>query len=225
MRFKNLKTKKHFLADKVLEITVLPQIRETLSVGVTDICYDFSVDDLHPMEREELTKGKKTELRKAELLTGRLLQKDLISRNKMNPREFYIKKDPGGKPIGYYQGKKYGVAISHTLSVVAGALYLEGEVGLDIERKNRKIHEGLRKRILSEQEHDLLKDYDTIQIWTLKEAIVKLTGTGLRKNMRDILVKPVQNGRFESMVSGKKIDLYSFDLKDIWLTVSLFEGD
>jgi len=211
------------LTDKVLDIKLLPTIRDELTIGITDICFDLSIDHLHQQEQDELLTGNVTERRKAELMTGRVLQKELARLNKLNPGQFYIKKDKLGKPIGYHEKAKCGVAISHTKSMIAGALNLKGEVGLDIEQKNRNVHKDIRNRILTAEEHDSLKTYDTIQIWTIKESILKLLGSGLRISMRSIQVKPIDKERFQSIVSERPILIYSYNMEKIWLTISLFD--
>lgn len=83
--------------------------------------------------------------------------------------------------------------ISHSGDMVIGAISNSSRVGVDIEKIGRHDLEELKEIILSKEEIvklDLADDpartlYD---IWTLKEAVLKANGVGLKGSMNKILI-------------------------------------
>ena len=64
--------------------------------------------------------------------------------------------------------------------------------GIDIESANRKISDSVIRYSMNEGEQTLIHESNDSQrtflrLWTQKEALLKLLGTGIRDNMRDIL--------------------------------------
>lgn len=89
-----------------------------------------------------------------------------------------IKIKPGGKP--YWEGSRWHLGLCHTRQAVFCAIS-DGTVGLDAE-KIRPVSPATVSRVLSPEE---LRQFDGsdeafMQLWTLKEAYVKYTGTGLQ---------------------------------------------
>ena len=95
-----------------------------------------------------------------------------------------------GKP--YFEGvDDLFFSISHCGSAVAVAIDDE-EVGIDIEEVSR-YREHLVNYVLNEEEKDKMDKEDKkgifIEIWTKKEAVFKLLGTGITHEIKDILKK------------------------------------
>lgn len=97
------------------------------------------------------------------------------------------KKRENGKP--YLEGQKH-FNISHSGDFVLCAVS-DCEIGADIEKIER-MRENTFKRIFSptekmhyENEHKGSKDY-LCKVWTRKESILKMTGEGLRHDLREI---------------------------------------
>ena len=125
-----------------------------------------------------------------------------------------------GKP--YFEGKKdLFFSLSHCKSAVAVAVD-EEEVGVDIEEISR-YKESLAKYVLSEEEY---KDYESailteqekkekfIEIWTKKEAVFKLLGTGITHEIKDVLKRSDVNvcsqkvgNRYLSVATRKIVDI------------------
>ena len=64
--------------------------------------------------------------------------------------------------------------------------------GIDIESANRKISDSVIRYSMNEGEQALIRESDDpqrtfLRLWTQKEALLKLLGTGIRDNIRDIL--------------------------------------
>ena len=110
----------------------------------------------------------------------------LISRRTGIPRES-IRYVHGafGKP--YLDGSTLQFSLSHTKGAVC-AVFSDGEsgeVGVDIERRDRRVSERIRERILSENEKLLVSSTeDLLRLWVQKEAFLKRLGTGIADDLR-----------------------------------------
>ena len=94
-------------------------------------------------------------------------------------------------------------SISHCGSAVAVAVDDE-EVGIDIEEVSR-YREHLVNYVLNEEEKDKMDKKEMfIEIWTKKEAVFKLLGTGITHEIKDIL----KNNSGINVVSKKVGDRY-----------------
>jgi phosphopantetheinyl transferase len=63
-------------------------------------------------------------------------------------------------------------------------------IGIDVESTDRKISDALIKHTMCPQEQEEIAG-DPIRffrLWTQKEALVKLRGTGLQDNLHDLLL-------------------------------------
>ena len=116
-----------------------------------------------------------------------------------------------GKP--YFEGRNdLFFSISHCGSAVAVAVDDE-EVGIDIEEVSR-YREHLVNYVLNEEEKERIrgirrirgisKEEAFIEIWTKKEAVFKLLGTGITHEIKDIL----KNNSEINVVSKKVGDRY-----------------
>lgn len=134
--------------------------------------------------RQSRIKKKRSDEDKLLSLTAGLLVSSEISRRTGIPRD-KIRFDHGrfGKP--YIIGSDLQFSISHTSGAVCAAFSDMGEVGADIERKDRRINERLYDRVLSTQEKSLVKSReDFLRIWVSKEAFLKRLGTGIADDLR-----------------------------------------
>lgn len=76
------------------------------------------------------------------------------------------------------------VSISHCRTAVAVAVSSEGRVGIDVECR-RKIGDGLLERVCTADEQAAVRaaadpTMEFLQLWTRKEAVLKLRGTGIQ---------------------------------------------
>ena len=76
------------------------------------------------------------------------------------------------------------ISISHCRRAVAVAVSPEGKVGIDVECR-RRIGDGLMERVCSGQELAAVRGADDpvmafLRLWTRKEAVLKMRGTGIR---------------------------------------------
>lgn len=115
----------------------------------------------------------------AGLLTGlELSRRTGIPRNKLR-----FTHGSFGKP--YLVGSELQFSISHTNKAVCAAFSDEGEVGVDIENKSRRVTQRLYDRVLSDSEKPRVKSgEDFVRLWVQKEAFLKRLGTGIASSLR-----------------------------------------
>ena len=76
------------------------------------------------------------------------------------------------------------VSISHCRTAVAVAVSTEGRVGVDVECR-RRIGDGLMERVCTGEELEAVRAAEDptmafLQLWTRKEAVLKMRGTGIQ---------------------------------------------
>lgn len=134
--------------------------------------------------RQSRIKKKRADEDKLLTLAAGLLTGLEISRRTGIPRD-RIRYTHGsfGKP--YIIGSELQFSISHTKGAVCAAFSDMGEVGADIERKDRRVSERMLDRTLSEGEKPLVRNNeDFLRIWVKKEAFLKRVGTGIASDIR-----------------------------------------
>ena len=83
--------------------------------------------------------------------------------------------------------------ISHSNGLVALAINDTHEIGLDVE-KIRSINENLINKVCSKDEIDYINsDKNFFEIWTAKEAYLKMTGLGIISNLNLITILPLNS--------------------------------
>lgn len=159
--------------------------------------------------------------RKAEFLVGRYLAKEIAGKMGMQPDELVIQKDEEGKPVAAYQGKEYFLSLSHSDEKVLCALSAELPVGVDIEPTNRQITTELRERIMSDDEVQTLQGVNTLRIWTMKEALLKLYGKKLGSSLRECVINPSDTDIYESEVKEQvKVNVFSQKYENYWVAIA-----
>ncbi len=116
-------------------------------------------------------------------LTAGLLVSHEVSRRTGIPRE-KIRYIHGtfGKP--YLEGNALQFSLSHTDGAVCAA-FSDEEVGVDIERRDRRVSSRIMERVLSENEKPLVSStVELIRLWVQKEAFLKRLGTGIADDLR-----------------------------------------
>lgn len=143
------------------------------------------------------------------LVTGRelTLEKVVARAAGVDVGEISIRKTSTGRPVA--RGVSLDFNVSHADGLVVVALSSGGAVGVDIERADRRVGEAseskLAEDVLSEAERDWLESVSRaldragamelalarsaalMQMWTVKEAVMKATGEGLRRDPFDIV--------------------------------------
>ncbi len=193
----------------------------------------FAMADLQKISSEELarlTKLEKKELehftnlrRQQEYLTSRLLIKDLVHQWEIDVEAFEIHKDQQGRPYGRDKEDQYFVSIAHTKDKVFCGITTDSAIGVDLEPVNRTVPERLRQRILHPEETSALADIEAIRLWTIKEALIKLKGQGLRLNMNAVCIERAEeNAFFVEINNDKRAKICSFQKQNNWLAIAYY---
>ncbi len=133
---------------------------------------------------------------------------------------FEYQTEGNGKPYILTEGRKMQISLSHTKDITVAAIHLKGRIGVDIEKRNRKVPAALQARIISTESE---KEIDTLTLWTIKEAFLKMTGTGLRTAMKDVRV--ISKGLNIFKVIGKNAEneamVYALRYREYRLAVAV----
>lgn len=125
------------------------------------------------------------------------------------------------KPRAYHGEREISISFSHTNLAISAAVSSTFNVGCDMESVSRKVHDRLQNRIKQNEEADsLYKNNEPIRIWTLKEAALKMIGTGLRKPMNCVRIKQNSEALFFVLFDdGKRAEICSFKHQDYWISI------
>lgn len=120
------------------------------------------------------------------LISALLLRSELSKRLGIPYKKVEFVKGAHGKP--YIKGGGAQFSVSHTKGAVCVAISDgDSEIGIDIERRDRRISDKLKERVLSENElAGLSSDEDFLRMWVQKEAFLKRSGIGLTTVIRGI---------------------------------------
>ena len=163
----------------------------------------------------------KSSARQNEYLATRSLIRDMVSHLELSHEQFSLQKDTYGKPSGRYGNKTYNISIAHTTNHVICGIAPEIELGVDIELLSRSVPDKLRNRLINPEESDLVRSYETIRLWTVKEALVKLHGTGLRTNLNECTITNIENNQFSATFNNdKRAKICSFAHGNHWIAVA-----
>ena len=162
--------------------------------------------------------------RKDEFVSARGMIRRLADDIGMDGNAVEVHKDGLGKPFGIYEDRRYYLSLAHTGETVLCAISSDIPIGIDLEPAGRPVDERLRDRILHPKERKALKNVELIKIWTLKEALVKLEGTGLRNNLNEIVIRPQGKHAFNARLSDEKTArICSFQHGGYWISVAFFQ--
>lgn len=157
---------------------------------------------------------------KSEIHSGSYLIRK-VAREQFNARKIDIVALKYEKPRVYINEAEYSASFSHTVHGVALAISKRRNVGCDLEIENRKVSELLAGRMRNmDEKPSLYVNKSAIQIWTFKEAALKMIGTGLRTPMNSVCVS--ENGKEQFSVhfsDGEQAEICSFKHEGHWITI------
>lgn len=179
------------------------------------------LDQLSDEEKEELDTFTNIK-RQQEYVTSRLVVRKMAAKMGIDPKAFAIKKDELGQPFGVADGAQCCVSIAHTNQYVFCGLTEEKPIGVDLEPVDRKVPQKLQQRILHPGEK-ALPEVETIRLWTIKEAYIKLRGQGLRLNMNQVLVQEDGRDFFVELNNDKTAKICSFQSQNNWLAIAYYQ--
>ena len=195
-----------------------------LLLGMGDLTDRLNAEHLSRTEREEYRTFKNSR-RKDEFLMGRHLVRFLAEEAGLDRNEFEIRKDSLGKPFGIFRDREFHLSLAHSDEKVIAGLSESLHFGVDLEPAARTVDERLRERMLHEEERSRFEGEPLVRIWTLKEAMVKLEGRGLRTNLNRIVLwpEPGEESEFTGRIDDEKTArICSFQHEGYWVAVASY---
>lgn len=159
-----------------------------LSTDINTFSLSDALEQISPERREKALKFRFEQGQRECVLAYLLLKQALREEYGIdaNPR---LTEQPDGKPVlADYPHIHFN--LSHCKEAVACVIGDE-PVGVDVERVGR-YSESLAHYVLSSEEVSKVEatdspDREFIRLWTKKEALLKLTGEGIRDNLKSVL--------------------------------------
>ena len=199
---------------KELDTSQIKNYPQNVILGEADIVKHPPLDILSEKELKEYDSFRNTK-RKAEFVSARKLFRFLLSQMDINPKQVQLLKEQEGKPYAIWNGKHIFLSFSHSPKKVYCAISKKMDIGLDVEPVSREIRQRILERITSEAERSEVSTLKPVQIWTIKEAVVKFLGTGLRTNLNDLTVVKKRNSQISVKFNNDKfIEICSFRQSD-----------
>jgi 4'-phosphopantetheinyl transferase len=130
------------------------------------------------------------------IMSRAALRRLLAERVMTPPALLCIESDHFGKPrLQKHSEVKFN--ISHAGEFALIALSTRGEIGIDIEQRHRDVKD-LGTYVLStvERTWGFWSGENFIELWVVKEAVVKALGFGIAENLKDITVLPNGDGSY-----------------------------
>jgi 4'-phosphopantetheinyl transferase len=169
--------------------------RQTDSLADTEI--RDAVALLSPEEHSRYTRFRFPRDQRDYAAAHALLRTSLSRYADLAPQSWQFQEAPGGKPaIVRGDGTpRLSFNLSHTHGLVACAIAVDADVGVDVESVDRTVDDGIARRYFSARENDDLQRCRSaplrtrrfIELWTLKEAYIKAIGKGLSHPLDSIV--------------------------------------
>lgn len=119
------------------------------------------------------------------LLSRLLLLSEIRRRTGIPERKVKLTLGSFGKP--YLKNSELQFSLSHTRGAVCAAFGEDGEIGVDVERRDRRVNAMMYKRVLcGEEQVHATSDADFIRFWVKKEAFLKRLGVGITRDLRGV---------------------------------------
>ena len=144
---------------------------------------DVPLQHMHPQDIRQADL-KKSSTRKTQFLLARSVLRTML-RNETGQDDWKIVAEPNGKPyiIDTRGNRGPHLSISHTRGMVACALSPYSSIGIDIEQWKPRQFSSIAAFSFGVEEQQQVKEKglaEFYKIWTLREAISKCTGDGLK---------------------------------------------
>jgi len=122
---------------------------------------------------------------------------------------FTFETESGGKPFIMLGKERIEISLSHTKQFMAVVVSNNARVGIDVEEADRKVPDRLQSRIISGLAENII---EPIRLWTIKEAFLKMSGSGLRVGMNKVRVNDLGDDLFEASTEN----LHAWILSFLW---------
>lgn len=111
------------------------------------------------------------------------------------PDRVRLTSEPGGRPVLASDDHDLRFSLSHAGDLIVVAVTTARDVGIDIERADRRVADGVLRRALDDRERAHLaslpadrRDEAALRVWNAKEAYVKAIGEGLSHPLSEVHV-------------------------------------
>ena len=148
--------------------------------------FNYCLSKVSEQRREKVLKYKFQAGREQSLRAYMLLQRLLKEEYGITEPPIFRELENGKPVIVGHEDIHFNM--SHCKYAVACAVSNE-PVGIDVERIMEKVNDDLAKYVLSDEELKDLTPLKFTRLWTMKEAVVKLTGRGItgKEQLRPLL--------------------------------------
>lgn len=164
--------------------------------------------------------GNRSVTRREEKAAGRSLISDIVA-ERLGEENLKIESAENQKPFASYNGRPVQISIAHTRNMICAAVSERKRLGIDLEPVQREVNPRLRKRILHQNESEVLQKIPTLQLWTIKEAALKWLGSGLRTDMNSVHVVSAENPLFHmKFPDGRHAVVCSFEYSSHWISIA-----
>jgi 4'-phosphopantetheinyl transferase len=159
------------------------------AVHVWQASLDGSGDEsvLSPPERERAERAATATVRRRFVRGRSLLRSVLAAYSGVSPAELELGETPDGKPFLVRPSGPLRFNLTHTGSVWAMAVAAGRDLGIDVERTDRRVDvEAVSRRLFAPAEAEAIARLPEAErrpaffrCWTVREAVVKACGTGM----------------------------------------------
>ena len=161
----------------------IPSLPNELIIGWEKI-QNFESTEL-PFINNHFLKQNPNFKRKNEHYTSRKLFGNLLFLLDLPTDSVELKKMDLGKPYATVGNKMLYTSFSNCEDWVLCGLSLRLDIGIDCEQLDRKINPKIFDRILDVSEKKIIDEQSYLAIWTMKEAVVKCIGIGIRSSLQN----------------------------------------
>lgn len=150
--------------------------------ALTDEQFLRMYQSLDRQRQKKADRLKRDPAKKLSVAAGMLARRGIALQLHIDPKQISFRNTKNGKP--YAEGLDIHFSLSHSGSMAVCAVS-DRPVGIDVE-KNKPVHLGVVKKCFTkaEQRYVLAGKEKTqerfLEIWTKKEAYVKMMGTGIQ---------------------------------------------
>lgn len=196
---------------------------DDIRLAIADLDETYSAEWLAEDERkffQALTNSR----RQKEFVSARMLARKLGKKLGFDLQKFWVRKDKLGKPFGIIEDRHIYLSLAHTFQKILCGISEERDIGVDLEPADRFVNGRLGRRIYHPEESEEIRNMALIRLWTIKEALVKLYGGGLRTNLKDVYVQRQHGNKFLGRFdNGKSAIICSFQQEQHWIAVSYYQ--
>lgn len=136
-----------------------------------------------------------------------MLIRDGLRRLNLPISPISLEVENGGKPYLMSGKDRIEISLSHTKETIVVVVSKKARIGVDIEDVNRIVSDKLLNRIVSLIDENKI---EPIRLWTIKEAFLKMTGSGLRLGMKNVKIVALKDNMFEASTENQHALVLSF---------------